>query len=191
MANTKPYEVIAGPAKVYFAPTGTAFPATTAEPGTSWLEVGYTEGGVKVGSPQTVNEIRADQVTGPIKAVRSEESLEITFDIASITLANYALALNQALTGPTQASGNKSVPLYRGGFQVETLALLVRNDHLSPYGDYPLQFEVPACFQAGNPEVDLIKTDKSVLSTSFHAIVDPDRESDTESFGRVRAGDGS
>ena len=191
MANTQPYEVIAGPADVFFAPTGSTFPATTEQPGTAWKKVGYTDGGVKVASPQTVVALRADQVTGPIKAVRSEEDLQITFGIASVTLANYALALNQAIAGPTDGSGDKSVKLYRGGSQVETLALLVRNDHLSPYGDFPLQFEVPVCYQSGNPEVDFVKDNKSVLACQFDVIVDPNRDNDGESFGRVRAGDGT
>ena len=136
-------------------------------------------------------ELRADQVTGVIKAVRSEEGLEITFDIASLTLENYALALNQAIAGPDTGSGpdvgSKSVKLYRGGFQVETLALLCRQGHLSPYGDSALQFEVPACFEAGAPEETFTKDNKAVLASSFHAIVDPNRADDSESFGRIRA----
>lgn len=192
MANTKPYEIIAGPLDVYFAPTSTLFPTVgvtdqALKDGGTWTYVGYTEGGVKVGSPQTLVELRADQVTGVIKAVRSEEALEITFDLASLTLENYALALNRAVAGPTTGAGDKSVPLYRGGFQVETLALLCRQGHLSPYGDSALQFEVPACFEAGSPEATFTKSDKAVLASSFHAIVDPDRTSDDESFGRIRA----
>ena len=190
MANVAPFEVVAGPCDVYFAPTGTTFPATTAAPGTAWRKVGYTEGGVKVGSPQTIVELRCDQTTGPIKSIRSEENLEVTFDIASVTLENYALALNQAIAGPDSGTHDKSVKLYRGGFQVETLALLCRNDHLSPYADAPLQYEAPVVFQAGNPEVDHVRDNKSVLACTFHAIVDPDA-APGEEFGSVRAGDGS
>lgn len=192
MANTAPFEILAGPLDVYFAPTGTTFPAVSVtdddvKDGGTWTFIGYTEGGVKVAHPQTVVELRADQVTGPIKAVRSEEGLEITFDLASLTLENYALALNQAVTGPTTGGGEKSVTPYRGGFQVETLALLVRQGHLSPYGDKVLQFEVPACFNTGSPEATFTKDNKAVLSVSFHALVDPNRESDAESFGTIRA----
>jgi hypothetical protein len=192
MANVQPYEIVAGPAEVYFGPVGTPFPAIDAEPnatgGSAWVHVGYTEGGVKVGHPQTVVELRADQTTGVVKAIRSEEGLEITFDIASLTLENYAVVLNRAVTGPDEGSGNASLPLYRGGSQVETFALLVRNSHLSPYGDKALQYEVPAVFHADTPEADYTKDNKAVLSCSLHAIVDPNRADDTESFGRLRAG---
>lgn len=195
MSNTAPFEILAGPLDVYYAATGTAFPGVGVtdadiQDGGTWTPIGYTEGGVKVAHPQTIVELRADQVTGPIKAVRSEEGLEITFDLASLTLENYALALNRAIAGPTVGStggANKSVPLYRGGFQVETLALLCRQGHLSPYGDKALQFEVPVCFQAGAPEDTFTKDNKAVLAVSFHALVDPNRIDDDEAFGRVRA----
>lgn len=187
--NVKPYEILAGPAEVYFAPTGTAPPDIAAQPGTEWIHVGYTEGGVKVGHTQTVVEIRADQVTAPVKAVRSEEGLEISMDIASLTLENYALALNQAIDGPdASVGGEKSLKMYRGGSLVETIALLCRNDHLSPEGDFPLQYEAPAVFNTGSPEVNYVKDNKAVLSCSFHAIADPERSDDTEAFGRLRVG---
>ena len=173
---------------MYFAQTGTAFPAVSlGTPGSAWVEVGYTEGGVKVASPQNVVELRADQVTGPIKAVRSEESLEITFSIANLKLENFALALNRAIAGPTVAAGERSVPLYRGGFQVETFAFLARGNNLSPYGNLHLQFEVPACFQAESPEEEFTKDNKAMLSVGLHAIADPNRATDNEAFGRLRA----
>jgi hypothetical protein len=178
---------------MYLAPVGTAFPAVgmtdaQIQAGGTWSFLGYTEGGIKVAHPQTVVELRADQVTGPVKAVRSEEGLEITFDLASLTLENYAAALNRFVGGVTQSGGNSSVPLYRGGFQVEQVALLARQGHLSPYGDEALQFEVPSCFQAEAPEDTFTKDNKALLSTSWHAIIDPDAATSDDSFGHLRAG---
>lgn len=187
MANSAPFEILAGPLDCYFAPTGTPAPTTDEAVGTAWKLIGYTEGGVNVAHPQVLVEIRADQVTGPVKVIRSEESLEVTFSVASVTLANYALALNRALAGPSGAK----VYLYRGGFQVETLSMLFRNEHLSPLGDAPLQYFVPVAFQADNPALAYTKDNKAVLLCSFHALVDPDRESDDESFGYLEAGGGA
>lgn len=193
MANTQPYEIVAGPLDTYYAAVGTAMPSIdipddSLKTGGTWHYMGYTEGGVKAAHPQTVVELRADQTTGVVKAVRSEEGLELTFDIASVTLENYALALNQAITGPdTSVVGETSVKLYRGGFQVETFAFLARQGHLSPYADGALQFEVPVVFQAGAPEDTFTKDNKAVLAISLHAMVDPNRANDGESFGRLRA----
>ena len=187
MANVKPYEVIAGPCEVYFAPTGTAYPAIGGTVPPAWTHIGLTEGGIRVGHPQTVIEHRADQVTGPIKASRSEEGLEISFSMVNLTLERYAIALNQALQGPDAVAGAKSLPLYRGGFQVETFAFVARGNNLSPYANAHMQFEVPVVFEAGSPEAGFTKDNKAMLEVSLHALVDPDRSSDDESFGRLRA----
>lgn len=187
MANVKPYEVIAGPCEVYFAPTGTAFPAVSGTVPPAWTHIGLTEGGIRVGHPQTVVEHRADQVTGPIKATRTEEGLEITFSLVNLTLERYALALNRAISGPTSGAGQKSLPMYRGGFQVETFAFLARGNNLSPYANAHLQYQVPVVFNAGSPEATFTKENKAMLEVSLHAIVDPDRSSDDESFGRLVA----
>jgi hypothetical protein len=167
----QPYVIVAGVADVYLAPFGTSFPLVNASPGTQWTYLGHTDGGVRVAHPQTIVELRTDQVTAPVKMVRSEESLEITFALAEITLENYAFALNQA--APSSDVGppaDKVINLYRGGFGVNTFAMLVRGAHLSPYGDFNLQYEVPSVFQADNPEVNFTKDAKALLQTSWHAI---------------------
>ncbi len=188
MANVKPYEVVAGPLDVYFAATGTAFPAIGGTVPPAWKNMGMTEGGVRVAHTQTVIEHRADQVTGPLKATRSEEGLEITFSLIDKTLERYAIAVNQALVGPDLAAGEKSIGLYRGGFQVETFAFLARGNNMSPYADKNLQFEVPVVFEAGSPEESYTKDDKTMLEISLHAVVDPNRTTDEEAFGRLRVG---
>jgi hypothetical protein len=190
VANVKPYEIVAGPAKVYAAPVGTDFPAIAdAEDafGTQWIRLGQTDGGVKAAHTQTVVELKTDQVTAPVKAVRSDEGLEISFSLAELTLENYAVSLNQAVSGPQSGGGDKTVRLYRGGSQVETVALLVRGDHLSPYGDLNLQYEVPAVYQSDNPTTEFTKANKAVLACIFTAIADPDRTDDADAFGVLRA----
>lgn len=170
-ANTAPYQIIAGVCDVYVADVGTPFPAIDAVPGSAtWRALGHTDGGIKVAHPQTVVALRTDQVTAPVKAVRSEEDLQITFSLAEVTPENYALVLNQNATGPATEGTDKVVTLYRGGFGVETFALLVRGEHLSPEGDYNLQYEVPTVYQAGEPEVEYTKDAKALLACEFMAI---------------------
>lgn len=198
-ANVKPFEVVVGPLGVAYAPTGTPFPALASypelgsiEPGDTiaaasgtvpWVCIGYTEGGVKVGHPQTVVEIRADQVTAPIKAIRTEEGLELSFNMISLTSANYRLALNQAY-----ANTLSSVKLYRGGSQVQTVALVLFNKHLSPLGDFPIAYEIPAAFEAGSPEEEFTKDNKVQMALSFHAIADPNRLNEESAFGQINVG---
>lgn len=192
-ANTAPFQIIAGVCDIYVAPTGSDFPAVDESPGTAWRKLGHTDGGVKVGHAQTVVELRTDQVTAPVKGVRSEESLQITFSLAEVTPENYALALNQASAGPaTEVGTNDSVvTLYRGGFGVETVAMLVRGEHLSPEGDFNLQYEVPSCYQSGSPEVDFVKDNKAMLACQFNVIAAEafsGTATDADIFGVLRVG---
>lgn len=194
MANTTPYEIVAGPAKVWVAPVGTAFPAIGDAEGAfdaAWIALGHTDGGVRASHSQTIVALRTDQVTAPVKAVRSEEDLEISFSLAELTLENYAIALNQ-LDGPTDNGGNKTINLYRGGSAVETMALFVRGANLSPYGDFHLQYEVPNVYQSGNPETEYTKDNKALLACTFMAIAAAafeDGTDDSDIFGVLRAGE--
>lgn len=193
MANVQPYEIIVGPAKVYVAPTGTAFPDVDDAAdsfSTLWQPLGQTDGGIHVQHTQTVVEHRTDQVTAARKATRTEEGLNITFSLAELTLARYKVALNNALGAVTTASGptRTSIPLYRGGFQVETLALLVRGDHLSPYGDLNLQYQVPVVYENGTPTADFSKENKALLACSFNALGDENAADESELFGDLVVG---
>lgn len=195
--NVKPYKIIAGAADVYVAATGTPFPSVKSDPGTisAWKRLGHTDGGVKVSHHQTVVELRTDQVTAPVKAVRSEESLEISFSLAEITAENYATVLSQfanrdLLNGGT-AGADKVVNLYRGGFGIETFELLVRGQHLSPEGDFNLQYEVPAVYEGGNPEVEYTKDSKALLACNMVAIAAnafDGNVADKDIFGVLRVG---
>lgn len=196
-ANVLPYQIIAGVCDIYVAPVNSAFPAVDDEYGDAgfgtalWRKLGHTDGGIKVGHPQTVVALRTDQVTAPVKAVRSEEDLVITFSLAEVTAANYALVLNQAVAGATVNAGNKTITLYRGGSGVETFALLCRGQNLSPEGDYHLQYEVPSVYQSGEPEVEYTKDAKALLACEFMAIAAlafEEGSDDADIFGVLRIG---
>jgi hypothetical protein len=194
-ANVRPYEVIAGVCDIYVAPDGTAFPDVDAAVGTAWRPLGQTDGGVKVQHAQTIVKHRTDQTTAPVKVTRTEEDLEINFSLVAVTPENYATVLNKlseanSLDGGT-AGNDKVVKLYRGGFGVETFELLVRGAHLSPEGDFNLQYEVPSVYQGAAPEVDFTKEAKALLACNMVAVAanafDLDAD-DEDIFGVLRVG---
>lgn len=190
-ANQLPYQIIAGVCDLYAAPVGTAFPAVSATPGTAWRPLGHTDGGIKVQHSQTIVELRTDQVTAPVKGVRSEEGLEITFSLAEVTPENYAMVLNQSVAGPATVGSDKVITLYRGGFGVETFALLCRGEHLSPEGDFNLQYEVPSVYQSAAPEVEFTKDAKALLActmTAMGALAFDPASDDADIFGVLRVG---
>lgn len=188
---TSPFEIIAGPAEAWVAAVGESFPdVDTADPtdGTNWIALGDTEGGVNSKHGQTIELIRTDQSTGPKKAIRTEEVLEITTQLAELTLENFAIALNDATVTEVSAGagqiGTKAIPLMQG-LDVSQFALLVRGP--SPYGDFDLQYQVPIVVQIAEPEPAFTRDDKAVLGVTFTALEDPDASSIGERFGKMLA----
>lgn len=193
--NSLPYEIIAAPYDVYYAPVGTTFPLIDAVPAAAWLKVGtslslnYLDDGVKVSHSQKMNPFRALGDAGSRKVFRTEEDLMIALTLADLTLEQYQHALNGNAVTTTAASsgiaGFKKIGMSRG-FSVATVALLVRGP--SPYGDLMnLQFEVPRAAQTGNPQVVMKKDAPAGLALEWTALVDPNAASVAERFGRIVA----
>lgn len=182
--------VIGGPEVVYRAPVGTAFPALGANPSGTWVRLGvngnksYGEDGVTVRHTQTVNRIRPAGSTGPIKAARTDEDLEVEFTLWDLTLEAYAQALSQQAV--TDAGDERVMGLYRG-FAIPESALLIRGT--SPYDDtLQAQYEIPRVYTEGAPEIVYLKGQPAGLQFLFVALVDPDADVGEE-FGVVRAED--
>jgi hypothetical protein len=185
LLNWAPYTILAGPADVYVADLGSAYPGVDDAPGGSWRYVGLTEGGVTVRHPQTITPISVDQYTFPVKAIRTEEGLEIEFAMAELTLENYSLALN---SNPVDSSGvDERVVNFGRGVHVDLKSLLLKGR--SPYGEGQAQYEAPIVYQSESPEVEHVKDDKSVLAVVWTALGDLSAESDDERFGRLVADD--
>jgi hypothetical protein len=188
--STSPFEIIAGPATIYLAATGTAFPAINATPSASWAQLGKTEGGVTVTYDYSIELLMVDQNSGPQKAIRTEEHLQVAFSLAELTLEQYAKALNNAVVTDTPpgagTAGHRSFKT-RQGFDVALFAMLVRGP--SPYMDANLQYEIPVVCQTGAPTISFVRDDKSVLELEWEAIEDRAQATDADRFGTIRAQD--
>ncbi len=194
--NSEPYEIVAQPFTLYLSPVGTAFPDVDTVPPGPWVKIGtsgdlnYSEEGVTVSHPQTVELWRALGSTGPRKAFRTEEELRITMQLADLTLEQYKLALNDNTVTTVGAGagtpGYKKVGLSRG-LEVKQWALLVRGGQ-SPYGDtWATQFEIPVAVEAAEPEVVFVKGEPALLQLEFVALENPDAATVDERFGRLIA----
>jgi len=183
--------VIGGPEVVYRAPVGTTFPTlATATPAGPWVKLGvngnksYSEDGVVVRHPQSINRIRPAGSTGPIKAARTDEDFEIEFTLWDLTLEAYAQALSQQAV--TDGGGERVFGPYRG-FAIPESAWLIRGT--SPYDDTLIaQYELPRGYTEGAPEITYRKGDPAGLQFLVVALVDPDAD-EGEEFGVVRAAD--
>jgi hypothetical protein len=199
MPNSVPFEVIAAPFEVWFAPVGEAFPAVNATPAGNWVKVGtsgalnYMEDvGVVVVQSQEIAQWRSLGDTATRKVFRTGESLQIRLTLADVSLEQYRHALNMnAITDTAAGSGTagfRKIGLSRGP-DVAQRALLVKGSH-GPYGaEMPMQYEIPLAFQTGSPEVVYRKDVPAGLALEWTAIIDPNAASPSERFGRLVAMD--
>ena len=193
--NGTPYEIIAAPYVVWIAAYGTDFPDVGSDPAVAWLKVGISgdksqmESGVKVKHDQSIKKIFASGATGPVKAVRDQEDLEVSFEIMDLTLESYARALNGNAVNSVAASvgvaAQKALAL-RQGILVGEVALLVRG--ASPYmADAYMQFELPRVYQSGKPSPVFAKGKPAGLALAYTVLEDMNANSDEARFGYLRA----
>ncbi len=183
------YQILVGVGRLYVAPLSTAFPAVNVTPGASWTDLGETKGGVTITVDQTVAEFSTDQRTGPIKAIRTEESLLVETKMAQATLENMAQVMGTTVTDTPPGAGTigtRKVGMTRG-VNVAEYAFLFRGD--SPYGDFPAQYEVPRGYFGGAQAFEHSKENSTDIPCEFHALCDLTAANEFEQFGRLVAQD--
>ncbi len=187
-----PFEIVAGPIEVYIAPVGESFPLIGAEPpGGNWVLVGTegasntSEDGVTINLTETVEDFRTLGGTDIVKSFRTEEDMTISMVLADMTFEQVARALN--FNTVTTDTDDKTIPLYKGA-EVSYMALLVRGNDGSPYGQgYNLQFQVPRVRPSGEPEMVWVKGEPVGVAVEFMALRDLSAASDSLRFGIARA----
>lgn len=198
MSNTLPYEVIAAPYTVWYAPPKTAIPEVSTAPGVAWTKVGlsgdlnYDEGsGVIIRPEQTIVEWRSLGDAGTRKVFRTTEGFKVGLKLIDARAEGISLAINNNTVTDTASgastAGFRKVGLSRG-FSVATMALLVRGT-VSPYGeDWNSQWYVPIAAMAGNPQSAYVKGVPLGFDLEWMALVDPEAAVD-ERFGVYMAQD--
>lgn len=197
MPQTEHLELITSPFRVYVAAVGSAFPDVAATPDSSvWTLLGehgersMGESGVTVTHGQTINEIVTYGSTGPVKAVRTKESLKVKFNLMDLSPEMYSYAIaNRTITdtgAQVGTSGHKKVQLYKG-LDVAEVALLIRgNDASTEVAAAEAQFEIPRAYMSGNPAPVFSKGQAAGLELEFTALEDYDAASAADRFGRFK-----
>ncbi|MGK2898618.1 MAG: hypothetical protein ACSLE9_08005 [Burkholderiaceae bacterium] len=176
-----PFEIIVGPADVYVAPVGTAFPDVDEAPGVAWDLVGtlgdesYGEKGVLVRSSRTASPVNVLGSTMPRKHTITEVGFQVEFDVIDATAEQMALGYGldpDDIVDTAAASGSPGdrafdLPTSPIPFQ---RAVLVRVDQ-SPYMEGgKMQFEIYAANQVGNVEAGFTKGEPLMVTHIWEAI---------------------
>lgn len=174
-------EILAGPLELYLAPVGEAFPVIGDPPAGNWELIGasgdenYTDDGVTVNLPQSIEKFTPAGTTMAVKAFRTEESVEVGVTVADVRnqVLQYALNGNSI----DESTGVSEIALLRG-LDVTEYALMARGK--SPYEDASDtdtgQFQVPRCYMMSEPEIAYVKGEPHAVELNFDALL-PESES--------------
>lgn len=185
MAGSLPYNILVGVGTIYVAPSGEAMPALTASPAGNWVSAGDTDGGVKIRKTQNIEAFGSDQRTGNVKAVRTEEGVEIETDLNEGTLENLANMIGGSVSATAAATGiiGKKVLNLHFGPEVTEYAILFRGK--SPYGDFPGQYYVPRGYMSDDEELEFKKDGKTLIPMKFMALEDLNASTANDRFGKI------
>lgn len=194
MADTSPFEIMAGIFEAYIAPVGEAYPAINVAPAGNWVQLGTNrsrnmgEEGVRILHNQTQTLFHVLGTTVPVKAFRTQEGLSVSFVLHDLTLEHYARVMDGATV--TDVAAGAGVAGYRHfsflrGQEVQERAVLVRGDK-SPYADtFNTQFELYQCVQEGEPELVFDKGTPAGIRFTFRALYN----NSNSNIGRIVAQD--
>lgn len=101
-------DILVTPATIYYAPVGEALPDETSVGygdawGGNWTNLGYTLEPVSLSYETTTFELEVEQITLPVRRVRTGETVMIETTLAEMTATNLALVVDGSST--TTAAG--------------------------------------------------------------------------------------
>jgi hypothetical protein len=97
--------VISGPATLFIAPDGTAFPTLTGAIGdfADFSQPGFTDKGIEFDYSSTDKDVDVDELTSPVDVLITAEKLTVTVSLAETTLQN----LFYSISGGTLVSASE------------------------------------------------------------------------------------
>lgn len=132
--------LVLGPANLYFAPFGSAEPADssvtpngmTTPPGSPWVDVGGTDGGVNFVTEGELTALAVDQIIMDVGARQTGLKMSIQTKMAEVTLTNFNTALNgTASQGSGSGYATLDINVTQAATQPTYIALIM--DGLAPY----------------------------------------------------------
>lgn len=101
-------DILVTPATIYYAPVGETLPDETSVGygdawGGNWVDLGYTLEPVSLSYETETFELEVEQITLPVRRVRTKETVMIETSLAEMTATNLALVVDGTAT--TTAAG--------------------------------------------------------------------------------------
>lgn len=181
MAALASVEILTGVGTLWVAPLGTAFPADpSTTPGAGWVDLGETQDGVTITYDEDVTEIEIDQETGPVKAIRSKESLTVETKLVRSTLENMVYLNQQTVTTATPL---KTIGSYKGA-SITEYAFMFRGNSAYAAGQKS-QYQITRGYFKGPVTQEFAKDSNVAMECTFVALVDMSAATNDLKFGKL------
>lgn len=172
MSCSEPYAQITGTSRIYLAPVREAPPAVNVSPAGNWVLLGETDGEQTVEFAGAPTYFRVNERTGPVKAIRPEETVTVAFTLVDLTHENYARILHSLTKVNTLTSPDRKEVPFQRGFCYTEYALLMHGTADSPYGLFPSYNYFPRVISVSEPTVTRSKDGRASLACQFVVMVD-------------------
>jgi hypothetical protein len=160
--------LIQGPADLYTAPFGTAEPLDsavgTAPDADDWVDVGGTDGGVKLEVDQKFTALTVDQIADRAGSRMTEREWVVSTNLAEGTLANLKIALNGGTV--TTGTGNAVYEPVSGAAAMNPDYLAVLFDGAAP-GGFPRRVIVRKVLQTAKTNLAYQKDKQTFIPVEF------------------------
>lgn len=190
-------DIILSPATIYFAPVGETLPdETTVEYGDAWggnwAQLGYTLAPLAVGYSREEYEVEVEQITLPIKRIKTKESVTLETTLAEVTAANLQLAIGGTVTTTAAGAGQRAFEeLKAGGDTVlDEYAWGIEGLHQDAAGNrFPARLVIYKGTATLNGQLEFSKKKESGLPLQIKALADTGKAVGQQllSFQRVTA----
>lgn len=160
MATTPARVTVAGMARLYLAPVGTAFPATAAASlNAAFLEVGlFTPDSLKFSTDPNFEDVEAHQSAYPVRTIQTSDAATLEVDLLEWSEANFKFTYGGgSITEVTPGVQFKYSPPAIGA-RVEKAAIAEITDGTKIY-----RLCIPRCQQQEGAELELNRTAAAIL----------------------------
>lgn len=142
--------------------------------GGSWVDIGFTDGGLRFNVSTTFSDVHVDQAIDPVLTVPTARDLRLAGSMAEFTTANMKTATGQGTSSTTAASSG-----VRGHTDLafdSTIALTYLTTGFDVHASGDGESFRPVAWRAqprGNPQVQFSATAKAVIPFELQCFPDP------------------
>lgn len=156
--------------------------------GGSWVDVGYTDGGLRFNVSTTFDDVKVDQSIDPVLVVPTGRDIRLSGNMAEFTTANMKIATGQGTSSTTAAtSGIRGHTDLAFDATIALTYLTVGFDvHASGDGESfrPVAWRSQA---RGNPQVQFSNSAKATIPFEVEAFPDPNNSNRILTLRKVLA----